>query len=875
MRAATYLAAMAAAGGALCASAASLSERNNNGNNNNAAATTDTPWPKIPAYTPAKTGQYDGIVRPKTHYAGLTHEGKKLDGPLRLANVGDTVTVDYARDVAGKPTFKIASFDGPYAQIEVKYTEQLAALSDKRSDGPFAFANALANTFRVETFNVTQPGDLTSYFIQGSQRWQSIRLVHGSNLLIDSVGFKPTTDKSPLLSKKGYFASSDKTESDIWALAFRTQQLTCYAPHTQTTTWDIDSHGAYIRGQKPASSTAAINYQNYTLEFDAKIDYGGLGWRLDGQIDAIQANGPYLVLNSNYPEGSFANYDRQLVPPNTLVLGTGFSLQNQTSLPGYVLDRFPIDFDITEKEWHRIKSVSHGEGAYTIFVEDRQVAKFNVTGYGYALPNPFIPGGTMRGFALGGWQDTAAWYKDVEITSNVDGKKLYSNPLTDKESVPLEFGVEGNTDFVCSDAGKRDRFSWLGDRLISSRAIAVATGEFDYVVGPMEWQLSKQAASGAVPINTLFGPVDDTGISVRTGNVAPLLLDYMFDFLQEVDDYWMRTGDDEFIRKRFEDLRAGCGFALSQAVDPETQLFQGLGQKGGLTATTGSVVLGLEAIARMADFVGEPRLASQYRTQANVTRSAMARLLYNDQVGSFVNAVGSKDFHLMDITFGQLADVGTDEQRRSAFLQLAKLKVPAGYKNGTFYDGFQIVVDPYFVSFTLDALAQRGETELAQQLVHDTWAPMVAESVNSTGALWEYVSDDGSYPGLEFFTAQSHFWGSGATVWLTEYSLGVRPTAKAFTEFAFAPMRGLKTQWNHGRVPTPHGIISAAWGKRKEDGKLVMELDAPKGTTGTIVPPLGTDVKFNVVAGRGAVEQTEDGKFRVKGGRGAVRIVQA
>jgi hypothetical protein len=49
-----------------------------------------------------------------------------------------------------------------------------------------------------------------------------------------------------------------------------------------------------------------------------------------------------VVLTSNYPEGSFRNIDRSLVPPNTLIVGRGWSLQNQTSLPGYVLEKFHL-----------------------------------------------------------------------------------------------------------------------------------------------------------------------------------------------------------------------------------------------------------------------------------------------------------------------------------------------------------------------------------------------------------------------------------------------------------------------------------------------------------------------------------------------------
>lgn len=165
-----------------------------------------------------------------------------------------------------------------------------------------------------------------------------------------------------LSSKQGYFASSNSTLTDIWKLGGRTQQLACFAPGTQTTTWDITKEGAYIRGQKPAFSTTGVNYVNYTLSFKTKIDYGGVGWRLDTEIDALQATGPHralpsfsrkfltlltqslVILTSEYPAGSFVNYNHTLMAPNTLILGSGGSLQNQTTLPGYTLGYFPLDF---------------------------------------------------------------------------------------------------------------------------------------------------------------------------------------------------------------------------------------------------------------------------------------------------------------------------------------------------------------------------------------------------------------------------------------------------------------------------------------------------------------------------------------------------
>ena len=145
----------------------------------------------------------------------------------------------------------------------------------------------------------------------------------------------------------------------------------------------------------------------------------------------------------------------------------------------------------------------------------------------------------MKSFSLGPWQDQAAWYRNVTMASLKTGAILYSNSMT-SEDVLTEFGVQTNAEYVCSDAGKRDRYSWLGDRLISARVTMISTGDAEYVWGPAEQALSRQTTSGQIPINTLFSPLDTQGKLVRTQNVDPLLVDYNFDFIQVIYDYWMR-----------------------------------------------------------------------------------------------------------------------------------------------------------------------------------------------------------------------------------------------------------------------------------------------------------------------------------------------
>jgi hypothetical protein len=111
----------------------------------------------------------------------------------------------------------------------------------------------------------------------------------------------------------------------------------------------------------------------------------------------------------------------------------------------------------------------------------------------------------------------------------------------------------------------------------------------------------------------------------------------------------------------------------------------------------------------------------------------------------------------------------------------------------------------------------------------------------------------------------SHFWGSYPTVFLSEYALGVRPTKPGYNTFLFAPLPGFKTKWVHGRVPTPSGIIYAAWGYNKQ-GKIVMEITAPSGLRGTLVPPFTGS--YSVGSQKGQL-----GNYTITGGA-TVLIVQ-
>ena len=194
--------------------------------------------------------------------------------------------------------------------------------------------------------------------------------------------------------------------------------------------------------------------------------------------------------------------------------------------------------NVTEKEWHTIETTSFGDGTYDVLLDGTSIATFNISSYGIGDPNPYIPGGYYKSFALGPWQDQAAWYRNVNVTLS-SGESIYSNPMSSNEILE-EYAVATLNTYTCSDSGKRDRFSWLGDRYFSSRAIMLGSNQLEYVWAAAEEAFSRQSSLGQVPINTLFSPQLPADAVIRTDNVDPLIVDYMFDFMGVIYFYWMQ-----------------------------------------------------------------------------------------------------------------------------------------------------------------------------------------------------------------------------------------------------------------------------------------------------------------------------------------------
>jgi alpha-L-rhamnosidase len=144
------------------------------------------------------------------------------------------------------------------------------------------------------------------------------------------------------------------------------------------------------------------------------------------------------------------------------------------------------------------------------------------------------------------------------------------------------------------------------------------------------------------------------------------------------------------------------------------------------------------------------------------------------------------------------------------------------------------VISPFMSSYDVYADFQTGDADGALALIRQVWGRMAVPSDFYSGATYEALGANGltQMPSRTL----SHGWSSGATVALSKYVLGVRPTLPGFAQWLIRPQPGDLT-WARGQVPTPHGPISVSW-QRHGAADFTLDLTIPQGTSGTVGIPM-------------------------------------
>ncbi|KAJ5061302.1 Six-hairpin glycosidase-like protein [Bipolaris maydis] len=749
---------------------------------------------------------------------------------ITLSPAHPVLTLDYGTEVAGFPFFVVAEGASP-AQIEAAYSEAFAYLADENADGPWTFSNGLSNTWRVETFNITSGGHTESFFVQGGQRWQTIRLLTNHSLTLESVGLRATSEHKDVDQQPGHLKTSHDVYNKIFDLGGQVVQAACVDAGNAPSTWELTDEGAFIRGQASAQSSIGtiMGAANYTLEFDTKIVRGGTGWRV---ASAIQPLGPYFVLTSNYPEqNTFVNTNRTLVPPNTLIVNAGWNLLNQSNLETPANQYYPLNISVEENKWYHV---------VTAIKED-----------GYSITSRYE--GT---WGFGGFQDQISVVSNVSVAAS-NKTIIYTNDMKSPSAL-AEYAVAPLSHSVCLDGAKRDRLVWIGDFYHTVRVLAQSSARWDYILGTIDYVFSYQGKSGPfagfVPISARLGTRPEYS---DADPVGPGLNDYQDLFLASIGEYYRYTGDAKGLEPYWENIKALFQTRLTY-IDPTTGLVAGstaapnpvsfLGPANG-TAVTGLMSFALQRIVPLALALQDTATASLANTTAHSLNAALNTHLWNPELGTYSLGLSSPgNFSLTGIAWSILSGAANTSQITSSIAQLERLRFGPGYKtisSDQETPDYQLAPNPS--GFLLEALFQaqtaHGVDAAKAPIAHlmdGLWATMINDDRYATGASWEYVTPDGR-PGISAFTSLAHPWGAAPTYVLPEYLLGVTPVTPGYASVVVQPaVAYLGLDQVTGRVPTPFGSLEVAW--TVEGGEAKVEIEVPEGIKAEVRVPKGWKV---------------------------------
>lgn len=133
------------------------------------------------------------------------------------------------------------------------------------------------------------------------------------------------------------------------------------------------------------------------------------------------------------------------------------------------------------------------------------------------------------------------------------------------------------------------------------------------------------------------------------------------------------------------------------------------------------------------------------------------------------------------------------------------------------HDSTLTKAQPYFMHFVLNALAEAGLFEKYGLDQIRRWKTLLDECPGTLKEVWAGFDCD-----------YSHAWGGTPTYQLPARVLGISPAAPGMKTVKIAPLPG-NLEWAEGSVPSPYGMIHAAFRRDGEGLSLEVELPAEIG----------------------------------------------
>lgn len=348
------------------------------------------------------------------------------------------------------------------------------------------------------------------------------------------------------------------------------------------------------------------------------------------------------------------------------------------------------------------------------------------------------------------------------------------------------------------DGIKRDRWIWSGDAYQSYLMNYYLFNDNPSV------KRTTYALRGKDPVNSHINTI----------------MDYSFYWFMGIYDYYLFSGDVDFIKQIYPRMKSLMEFCLQRRNEngmmeglPGDWVFidwaDGLTKEGEVSFEQLLLARSLETMAICAEINQEPETSKRYNGLAEDLKQKIQTEFWSEDQKAFIH----------NRVEGELTDKVTRYTNMFAvfFDYVGKEKESQILEHVLLNDQVQQITTPYMRFYELEALCALGEQEYVLDEIRDYWGGMLSLGATS---FWEKY--DPTEKGVEqlamygrpFGKSLCHAWGASPIYLFGRYYLGVQPTDPGFASYEIKPnLGGLK--WIKGKVPTPKGPISV-YADRKE-----------------------------------------------------------
>ena len=391
------------------------------------------------------------------------------------------------------------------------------------------------------------------------------------------------------------------------------------------------------------------------------------------------------------------------------------------------------------------------------------------------------------------------------------------------------------------DGIKRDRWTWSGDAIQS------------YL---MNYYLRFDTACVKRTIRQLRGK-DPVTSHVNT------IMDYTFYWIISVYDYYLYTGDVEFVREIYPRMQSlmeyvgkrtnSDGMAEGQ---PDDWIFVDwvdfpMHKRGALAFEQILLCKAYFAMANCAEVLYKHPLENPpqgsidaddhglnyavdhdiYYTLAHHLKDRIDTCFWDEETQAYLHAIEDGELNRQVTRFPNMFAIIydlVDDDRKKEIMHHVMLNA-----------SIERITTPYMRFYELEALCQMGFQTQVLDEVRNYWGGMIREGATT---FWEkYVPEEKGREHLAMYgrpygKSLCHAWGASPVYLFGKYYLGVKPLKAGYKEYEVRPVLG-GLQWLRGAVPTPFGLIHVFMDQQTLTVRI--EGDKNSGCKGVLVAPDG------------------------------------